>query len=110
VVRCTFDNIGIDDQVLLKSDGYATYHLANVVDDHLMKITHVIRAEEWINSTPKHLVLYQMFGWEPPAFYHLPLLAQRRQVQDQQAQESGLHPRLQAARLLARRRCSTTWR
>jgi glutamyl-tRNA synthetase len=72
--QVTFDNIRIDDQVLLKSDGFPTYHLANVVDDHLMKITHVIRAEEWINSTPKHLVLYRGFGWEPPAFYHLPLL------------------------------------
>jgi glutamyl-tRNA synthetase len=69
-----FENTQIDDQVLLKSDGFPTYHLANVVDDHLMEITHVIRAEEWINSTPKHLVLYQAFGWEPPEFYHLPLL------------------------------------
>jgi len=70
----TFDNALIDDQVLLKADGYPTYHLANVVDDHLMGITHVIRAEEWISSTPKHLVLYAMFGWEPPCFAHLPLL------------------------------------
>ncbi|MGD8439309.1 MAG: glutamate--tRNA ligase [Holophagae bacterium] len=64
----------IDDQVLLKSDGYPTYHLANVVDDHLMEISHVIRAEEWISSLPKHLRLYQAFGWEPPVFCHLPLL------------------------------------
>ncbi|MCC6748821.1 MAG: glutamate--tRNA ligase [Deltaproteobacteria bacterium] len=63
-----------DDQVLLKSDGLPTYHLANVVDDHLMGITHVIRAEEWIPSTPKHLRLYEAFGWEPPVFCHLPLL------------------------------------
>jgi len=70
----TFENTTVDDQVLLKSDGFPTYHLANVVDDHLMKITHVIRAEEWINSTPKHLVLYRGFGWEPPLFFHLPLL------------------------------------
>ena len=63
-----------DDQVLLKSDGLPTYHLANVVDDHLMEITHVIRAEEWISSTPKHVVLYQAFGWEPPQFFHMPLL------------------------------------
>ena len=63
-----------DDQVLLKSDGYPTYHLANVVDDHLMRITHVIRAEEWISSTPKHVLLYQAFGWEPPVFMHMPLL------------------------------------
>ena len=66
--------LSIDDQILLKSDGFPTYHLANVVDDHHMGITHVIRGEEWISSTPKHLVLYQMFGWEPPRFYHLGLL------------------------------------
>lgn len=70
----SFENSLIDDQVLLKADGFPTYHLANVVDDHLMEITHVIRAEEWISSTPKHLVLYQMFGWESPRFAHLPLL------------------------------------
>jgi len=64
----------IDDQVLLKSDGYPTYHLANVVDDHLMKITDVIRGEEWLMSTAKHLLLYKFFGWEPPNFAHLPLL------------------------------------
>jgi len=64
----------IDDQVLLKSDGLPTYHLANVVDDHLMEITHVIRAEEWMSSTPKHVLLYQAFGWEPPKFHHMPLL------------------------------------
>ncbi len=69
-----FENALIDDQVLLKADGFPTYHLANVVDDHLMHITHVIRAEEWISSTPKHLVLYQMFGWTPPRYAHLPLL------------------------------------
>ncbi|MBI4816314.1 MAG: glutamate--tRNA ligase [Deltaproteobacteria bacterium] len=64
----------LDDQVLLKSDGFPTYHLANVVDDHLMGISHVIRAEEWISSTPKHLLLYQAFGWQPPQFIHMPLL------------------------------------
>ena len=69
-----YDNARIDDQVLLKSDGLPTYHLANVVDDHLMEITHVIRAEEWISSTPKHLRLYEAFGWEPPVFCHMPLL------------------------------------
>ena len=63
----------IDDQVLMKSDGLPTYHLANVVDDHLMKITHVIRGEEWLPSTPKHIALYEAFGWEPPEFAHLPL-------------------------------------
>jgi glutamyl-tRNA synthetase len=67
-------NEQVDDQVLLKSDGYPTYHLANVVDDHLMEISHVIRAEEWINSTPKHVVLYKMFDWTPPEFIHMPLL------------------------------------
>lgn len=69
-----FDNERIDDQVLMKTDGFPTYHLANVVDDHLMKITHVIRAEEWISSTPKHVLLYRAFGWEEPVFSHLPLL------------------------------------
>lgn len=69
-----YDNRQLDDQVLLKADGHPTYHLANVVDDHLMEITHVIRAEEWINSTPKHLRLYEAFGWEPPVFVHMPLL------------------------------------
>ena len=63
-----------DDQVLIKSDGMPTYHLANVVDDHLMEISHVIRAEEWISSAPKHLRLYEAFGWNPPRFIHLPLL------------------------------------
>ena len=69
-----FESAMIDDQVLLKSDGYPTYHLANVVDDHLMGITHVIRGEEWLSSTPKHVLLYQAFGWELPVFAHLPLL------------------------------------
>ena len=64
----------IDYQVLLKADGMPTYHLANVVDDHLMEISHVIRGEEWINSAPKHILLYQYFGWEIPVFCHLPLL------------------------------------
>ncbi|HUS63342.1 MAG TPA: glutamate--tRNA ligase, partial [Kofleriaceae bacterium] len=64
----------IDDQVLLKSDGFPTYHLANVVDDHLMEITHVIRAEEWISSTPKHVLLYDAFGWQAPEWIHMPLL------------------------------------
>jgi len=64
----------IDDQILLKSDGFPTYHFANVVDDHLMNITHVIRGDEWISSTPKHILLYQAFGWTPPTFMHMPLL------------------------------------
>jgi len=69
-----FDSSTVDDQVLLKSDGYPTYHLANVIDDHMMKITHVIRGEEWLSSTPKHILLYDFFGWERPVFAHLPLL------------------------------------
>ena len=64
----------VDMQVLLKADGLPTYHLANVVDDHLMGITHIIRGEEWIPSAPKHLLLYRYFGWEPPVLCHLPLL------------------------------------
>lgn len=72
--RVEFDSNNVDDQVLIKSDGYPTYHLANVVDDHLMKITHVIRGEEWLSSTPKHVLLYDSFGWERPVFAHLPLL------------------------------------
>jgi glutamyl-tRNA synthetase len=70
----TFDHNNVDDQVLMKSDGFPTYHLANVVDDHLMHITDVIRAEEWISSTPKHVLLYKAFGWELPQFWHMPLL------------------------------------
>jgi glutamyl-tRNA synthetase len=69
-----FDQAQVDDQVLLKSDGFPTYHLANVVDDHLMGVTHVIRAEEWLSSLPKHVELYRGLGWEPPVFCHLPLL------------------------------------
>ncbi|MDA0336722.1 MAG: glutamate--tRNA ligase family protein, partial [bacterium] len=68
------DYAGLDDQVLLKSDGFPTYHLAVVVDDHLMGITHVIRGDDWINSTPKHMLLYQWLGWEAPEHAHLPLL------------------------------------
>ncbi len=64
----------VDAQILLKSDGMPTYHLANVVDDHLMGITHVLRGEEWINSAPKHKLLYEYFGWEMPQLCHLPLL------------------------------------
>ncbi len=81
---CTFDDLrrgtieiewqGVDMQVLMKSDGLPTYHLANVVDDHLMEITHVIRGEEWVSSAPKHLLLYSYFGWQPPSIMHLPLL------------------------------------
>lgn len=69
-----FENSTIDDQVLVKADGFPTYHLASVVDDHLMRISHVLRGEEWISSTPKHVLLYDAFGWKPPLFRHLPLL------------------------------------
>ncbi|PZR79345.1 MAG: glutamate--tRNA ligase [Candidatus Aeolococcus gillhamiae] len=76
----SFDNADIDDQVLLKSDGFPTYHLAVVVDDHLMEITHVIRSDEWIPSTPKHLGLYDAFEWTPPRFAHVPpVLGEDRQ-------------------------------
>jgi glutamyl-tRNA synthetase len=63
----------LDDKVLMKSDGMPTYHLANIVDDHLMQITHVIRGEEWLPSAPLHVLLYQYLGWEQPEFAHLPL-------------------------------------
>lgn len=64
----------LDDIILLKSDGFPTYHLANVVDDHYMKITHVIRGDEWISSTPRHIILYSAFGWTPPTFSHVPVI------------------------------------
>jgi glutamyl-tRNA synthetase len=70
----TIENQNLDDQVLLKSDGFPTYHLGVVVDDHLMGITHIIRGEEWLPSTPKHIILYQAFGWELPVFAHNSLL------------------------------------
>src|SRR5690606_14267800 len=72
--KVEFNSNTIDDQILIKSDGYPTYHLANVIDDHLMKITHVIRGEEWLPSTPKHVLLYEFFNWEKPKFAHRPLL------------------------------------
>lgn len=68
------DNSTLDDFVLLKSDGYPTYHLANVVDDHLMEISHVMRADEWLASTPRHKLLYQALGYQPPLFAHLPII------------------------------------
>ena len=71
-ITCPWSDV--DDQILQKSDGFPTYHLANVVDDHLMKITHVIRGDEWMASTPKHVLLYDLLGWERPKFMHLPLL------------------------------------
>lgn len=72
--KISFESSTVDDQVILKSDGFPTYHLAVVVDDHLMKITHIIRGEEWITSTPKHLLLYRYFGWDMPQIIHTPLL------------------------------------
>lgn len=72
--KVSFRTDTVDDQVILKSDGFPTYHLAVVVDDHEMEMTHVIRGEEWLPSTPKHLLLYRAFGWEAPVFAHLPLL------------------------------------
>lgn len=68
----TFNTNELDDQVLMKQDGFPTYHMAVIVDDHLMNITHVIRGEEWLSSTPKHVYLYEAFGWEAPQFVHLP--------------------------------------
>ena len=72
--QLTFKNSTLDDLILLKSDGYPTYHLANIVDDHLMDISHVLRADEWLSSTPRHMLLYQALGWEPPEFAHLPMI------------------------------------
>ena len=69
-----FENSTLDDFVLLKSDGYPTYHLANIVDDHRMEISHVLRADEWLSSTPRHVLLYQALGWQPPQFAHLPMI------------------------------------
>ena len=69
-----FDNRGLDDGVLLKSDGWPTYHLAVVVDDHAMRVSHVVRGEEWMTSAPKHVLLYKALGWKLPVFAHLPLL------------------------------------
>ena len=70
----TYDSAQLDDLVLLKSDGFPTYHLANVVDDHMMGITHVLRGDEWIASTPKHILIYEACGWAPPVFAHMPVI------------------------------------
>jgi len=72
--RVEFENGLLDDFVLLKSDGFPTYHLANIIDDHFMEISHVLRADEWLSSTPKHVLLYQAIGWKPPLFAHLPMI------------------------------------
>jgi glutamyl-tRNA synthetase len=88
----TFDMNEIDDQVLLKSDGLPTYHLANVVDDHLMQITHVIRGEEWLPSTPKHILLYRFLGWQAPRMAHLPLILSSTggKLSKRNAEEAGI--------------------
>jgi glutamyl-tRNA synthetase len=70
----TVDNETLEDIILVKSDGFPTYHMANVVDDHLMEITHIMRGDEWLASCPIHIILYDAFGWEPPAYVHLPLI------------------------------------
>jgi len=72
--QISFRNDTLDDFILLKSDGYPTYHLASVVDDHLMAISHVLRADEWLSSTPRHILLYQSLDWQPPEFAHLPMI------------------------------------
>jgi len=88
----SFETKGLDDQVLLKSDGMPTYHLANVVDDHLMEISHVIRGEEWLSSTPKHMLLYNYLGWEPPVMAHLPLIMSPSggKLSKRKAEEEGI--------------------
>jgi glutamyl-tRNA synthetase len=90
--KVSFETKGLDDQVLLKSDGMPTYHLANVVDDHLMKITHVIRGEEWLSSTPKHILLYQYLGWDIPVMAHLPLIMSPTggKLSKRKAEEEGI--------------------
>ncbi len=70
----TFKNDTLNDFILLKSDGYPTYHLANVVDDHSMAISHILRADEWLSSTPRHVLMYQALNWQPPQFVHLPMI------------------------------------
>ena len=88
----SFETKGLDDQVLLKSDGMPTYHLANVVDDHEMEISHVIRGEEWLSSTPKHILLYNAFGWEAPQMAHLPLIMSPSggKLSKRKAEEEGI--------------------
>lgn len=88
----SFETKGLDDQVLLKSDGMPTYHLANVVDDHEMKISHVIRGEEWLSSTPKHILLYKAFGWDAPEMAHLPLIMSPSggKLSKRKAEEEGI--------------------
>ena len=70
----TIENNLVDDQILMKSDGFPTYHLAVVIDDHLMQISHVMRGDDWISSTPKRIMMYEAFGWQPPIYVHIPLV------------------------------------
>ena len=93
--KSNFDWKQIDHQIIQKSDGFPTYHLASIVDDHHMGITHVIRGEEWINSTPKHILLYEGLGWEPPVFAHLPLLRNPDKSKLSKLQESNQYRLLQ---------------
>jgi len=88
----SFETDGLDDQVLVKADGMPTYHLANVVDDHEMAISHVIRGEEWLSSAPKHLLLYRFLGWEPPEMAHLPLIMSPSggKLSKRKAEEEGI--------------------
>jgi glutamyl-tRNA synthetase len=90
--KINFDNSTQEDFVILKSDGFPTYNFANVIDDHLMEISHVIRGNEFISSTPKHLMIYQAFGWEPPQFAHLPVLlgADRSKLSKRHGAKSAL--------------------
>ena len=74
VGKVKFESKTLDDQVIMKADGFPTYHLAVVVDDHLMEITHIFRGREWLPSTPKHVLLYEFFGWKIPEHGHLPLI------------------------------------
>ncbi len=102
-----FENDTLDDFVLLKSDGFPTYHLANVVDDHLMGITHVLRGDEWISSTPRHVLLYEAFGWEPPIFAHLPMIL--GPDRSKLSKRHGAGPSSStASRATCPRRCSTS--
>ena len=99
----TVENETLDDLVLLKSDGFPTYHLADVVDDHLMEISHIMRGDEWLPSVPKHVLLYDAFGWELPIYAHLPLiLAPDGQGQAEQAPRRRRGPRVSPPGLPAR--------
>ena len=105
-----FENRLLDDQILLKSDGFPTYHLAVVVDDHLMGITHILRGDDWISSTPKRLLMYEAFGWEPPIYAHVPLVLGDRWQETRQTPRRCLHRRIPAARATCPKRSSTSWR